>query len=130
MTKKEVKESLPILQAYIDGKTIQYYDYIDEEWKDIQGPSLSLSMHKYRIKPKIKYTPFANGKECLKEMKKHEPFGWIFDEDDEPCSIISARDGSVCTIGINSKITPYKYDFAFEYFKFLDGSTFGKTVEQ
>lgn len=130
MTKKEVKESLPILQAYIDGKTIQYYDYIDEEWKDIQGPSLSLSMHKYRIKPEIKYTPFANGKECLKEMKEHEPFGWIFDEMNNPCNILGVFSNGICLLGADCKNSGCEYDGAFEHFKFLDGSPFGKLVEK
>lgn len=32
----------------------------------------------YRIKPK--YRPFANAQECLEEIKKHVPFGWVKDK--------------------------------------------------
>ena len=31
----------------------------------------------YRIKPEVKFRPFANAKECWAEMQKHQPFGWI-----------------------------------------------------
>ena len=31
----------------------------------------------YRIKPE--YRPFANAEECIEEMKKHVPFGWVKD---------------------------------------------------
>lgn len=32
----------------------------------------------YRIKPE--YRPFANAEECIEEMKKHVPFGWVKDK--------------------------------------------------
>ena len=36
MTKEEVKTFLPIMQAYAEGKQIQY---LDDDWKDIDKPS-------------------------------------------------------------------------------------------
>ena len=32
MTRKEVKELLPIIKAFCDGKTIQHLDIIKDKW--------------------------------------------------------------------------------------------------
>ena len=78
MTREEAKEMLPIIQAYVEGKTVQYEFYTDI-WKDIKEPSFRSDV-KYRIKPEQKYRPFKTKEECWNEMLKHQPFGWVKDE--------------------------------------------------
>lgn len=77
MTKEEIKELLSILQAYADGKVLQYFSC--GEWIDVKDDEdLNFVNHpqKYRIKPTSTYRPFGNAEECWEEMKNHEPFGW------------------------------------------------------
>lgn len=50
MTKEQAKELLPIIQAWIDGKTIQYDEWNTNKWEDLIGePNFHLC--KWRIKP-------------------------------------------------------------------------------
>lgn len=50
MTKEEVKTFLPIMQAYAEGKQIQY---LNDDWKDIDKLTTDLYINPelYRIKP-------------------------------------------------------------------------------
>ena len=75
MTREEAKELLPILQAFTEGKTIEYREY-DGEWKEAHTPIWSSRLF-YRIKPESKYRPFKTQEECWEEMLKHQPFGWV-----------------------------------------------------
>ena len=75
MTIEEVKELLPIIQAYADGKTIQLFD--EGKWKDVYETDFYGHPDKYRIKPEPKYRPFKSQEDCWQEMLKHQPFGWL-----------------------------------------------------
>ena len=77
MNRQQAKELLPIIQAYAEGKIIQI-KAIDGIWYDDEDMvKFDSSPQNYRIKPELKYRPFANVEECWEEMKKHRPFGWI-----------------------------------------------------
>ena len=80
--KQEVQRLFPILEAIKEGKTIQFH--FPDGWRDIDGDdegfyldTLIGESDKYRIKPEPKYRSFKNAEECLDEMLKHQPFGWI-----------------------------------------------------
>ena len=72
MTREEAKEILPIIQAFAEGKTIEYREY-DGEWKVAHTPTWSSRLF-YRIKPELKYRPFKSMEECWNEMQNHQPF--------------------------------------------------------
>ena len=76
MTREEIKELLPIIQAFAEGKQIEVKR--KNEWFGI-GDDIyfSESPSDYRIKPEPKYRPFKNQEECWNEMLKHQPFGWL-----------------------------------------------------
>ena len=76
MTRKEAKELLPIIQAWAEGKNIQFLS--DGEWHDINQADFTCYPDKYRIKPE--YRPFKTQEECWNEMLKHQPFGWVKNE--------------------------------------------------
>ena len=121
MTREEAKELLPIIQAWAEGKSIQYQTY-SKSWSDItkdlypcNHPSL------YRIKPEPKYRPFKSYEECWHEMLKHQPFGWIKVNDIKRLRNINSIDN--CTIDINNSIL--HFDTAFNIYKFADGTPFG-----
>ena len=61
-TREETKKLLPIIQAFVEGKTIQYK--FSEGWRDLDGLTVLSDTSKYRIKPEPKYRPFKNQEEC------------------------------------------------------------------
>ena len=75
MTREEVKKMLPIMQAYAEGRTIQFLD--GGKWLDLCESDFYESPERYRIKPEPKYRPFKTNEECWNEMMKHQPFGWL-----------------------------------------------------
>ena len=77
MTREEVKELLPIMQAFAEGKSIQMRTK-NRPWFDILDDKLEISkIFEYRIKPEPKYRPFKTKEECWDEMHKHPDFGWV-----------------------------------------------------
>ena len=79
MTREEAKELLPIIQAFADGKKVEFFNDV-REWEDSEYLEFSRERKRYRIKPEPKYRPFKNQEECWNEMLKHQPFGWVKDE--------------------------------------------------
>ena len=79
MNRTEAKELLPIIQAFAEGKEIEFRSKgFDEEWKKVNEiPGLSYSSFDYRVKSEPKYRPFKDADECWQEMLKHQPFGWV-----------------------------------------------------
>ena len=79
MTREEIKELLPIMQAFAEGKPIQ--DKIEgvTGWVDTDEINLEYEGQKikHRIKPQPKYRPFKSQEECWNEMHKHPDFGWV-----------------------------------------------------
>lgn len=81
MNRKEAKKLLPVIQAFAEGKAIECRsDRTSDDWEDIINPNFSPYID-YRIKPEPKYRPFKNTEECWAEMQKHQPFGWVKNED-------------------------------------------------
>lgn len=77
MNRKETAERIEIMQAFVDGKQIEFKDSMGR-WCEAKNPLWNWdSERKYRIKSKPKYRPFANADECWQEMLKHQPFGWV-----------------------------------------------------
>ena len=83
MTKEETKKQIAkemdriaLMQAYVDGKQIQYFNRLEGKWEDTTDPRWSQGSS-YRIKPEPNYRPFRDSEECWQEMQKHQPFGWI-----------------------------------------------------
>ena len=77
MTREEIKELLPIMQAFAEGKSIQMRTK-NRPWFDVLDDKLEISkIFEYRIKPEPKYRPFKTKEECWDEMHKHPDFGWV-----------------------------------------------------
>ena len=127
MTREEAKEMLPIIQAWADGKTVDWYDE-DIGWR-ASGFTLDFDKNPkyFRIKsePESKYRPFKSQEECFDEMMKHQPFGWFRSTCNKNLSNIVAIDDNGMKITntlYKSKVT---YDSAFTCLKFVDGTPFG-----
>ena len=118
MTRDEAKAKLPIIQAFAEGKTIQFYN--GDEWADLDEATFSASPDKYRIKPEPKYRPFENQEECWQEMQKHQPFGWVKNKCGNIFNIIAIFKES---IKLNE--SSHHYSDLCKQFKFKDGTPFG-----
>ena len=118
MTREEAKRLLPIIQAWAEGKNIQFLS--DGEWQDINQTDFTCYPDKYRIKPEPKYRPFKTQEECWNEMLKHQPFGWVKSTlSDNFYTIESISDE------INYNRTFASFNEAFNWCKFADGTPFG-----
>lgn len=124
MTRKEAKKMLPIIQAYAEGKTVQYFSAGGRRWVDCNDPLFSKDV-KYRIKPEPKYRPFKTQEECWNEMLKHQPFGWLrIKGTDEYCDIAKIFDYSGET-KLKVAACIYTLPQLFDSFIFTDGTPFG-----
>lgn len=122
---------MPILQAIVDGKTIQHHT-INREWYDTNVASLDHLVTyyaDYRIKPEPKYRPFKDAEECWQEMQKHQPFGWIKCKegyfnivyvDDYYVGLADKDNSSILLASKNS----------YQDNTFADGTPFGVKVEE
>lgn len=144
MTREEAKELLPIVQAFAEGKTIQYrvspsfprlnnhdISYV-KEWFDIDedkcdGFSCDGTID-YRIKPEPKYRPFKTKEECWNEMLKHQPFGWITSKKTDNyvfIDYVGELNSCVCISFTAGESECYPAEMLFDKYKFVDGTPFG-----
>lgn len=135
MTREEAKKLLPIIQAFSEGRVIQYQT--NGKWRDYTSTELGFDLvpidKNYRIKPEQKYRPFANAEECWNEMLKHQPFGYVYFADDnlyhniimlapeQGCHEAYIRIGNSTVRGLEE---------CFRIFTFADGLPFGVKVEE
>ena len=128
MTREEAKELLPIIQAFAEGKTIQFKTK-DRPWFDLLDNNLEMrEVFKYRIKPEPKYRPFKTQEECWNEMLKHQPFGWLKSikkqEKVHIGRVFEVKDYVLITLSINEGLNNNSSYFFNEY-TFADGTPFG-----
>ena len=130
MNREKAKVLLPIIQAFSEGKTIQSRCFTEEMplWWDDEDPTFNVDDFDYRIKPEPKYRPFANAQECLEEMKKHQPFGWVKDKYSFcPIELICDSFSKECIKCYETWFTPERM---FKDSTFLDGTPFGVKIEE
>ena len=117
MDRKETAERIKIMQAFVDGKQIEFKDCMGR-WCEAKNPLWNWdSEGKYRIKPEPKYRPFKDAEECWQQMKKHEPFGWIRNKKTKEYELlqrVAPKNGVID-----------QYACAFKRWVFADGSAFG-----
>ena len=133
MTREEAKKLLPIIQAFSEGKTIQSKCITDEMplWLDDDNPTFEVDdFIFYRIKPEPKYRPFKNAEECWKEMKNHQPFGWLkpvneYTKKVKAINISSIGDDDEYPIQFTHDYGDYSFEYLYKEFTFMDGTPFG-----
>ena len=119
MTREEMKDLLPVMQAFADGKTIEYSSDGDL-WIETDTPDWC-SNRFYRIKKEPKYRPFKSQEECWDEMTRHQMFGWVKRIDTGAYAHISAVSQDFILFN-NEKF--YREDI-FDCYTFIDGAPFG-----
>ena len=125
MKREEVKEMLPVLQAFADGKTIESRCIKGDKslWYDDEDPSFDNDLE-YRLKTEPKYLPFANAEECFAEMQKHQPLGWVKDKKDGHYVLITGVDDDTCGMSLNGN-PAWSLSGIMDLFTFADGTPFG-----
>lgn len=121
MNREEVKNLLPVMQAFAEGKEIQS-KALTGNWVDVTNPDWDTARC-YRIKPEPTYRPFRNTEECWAEMQKHQPFGWLMHKEYRyQITSMTANFGVFCDNGgDNLTLTGYLHDG----WTFADGTPFG-----
>lgn len=117
MDRKETAERIEIMQAFVDGKQIEFKDSMGR-WCEAKNPLWNWdSKREYRIKREPKYRPFNDAEECWQEMKTHEPFGWLKDKKTKEYELlrrVAPKDGVID-----------QYTSVYERCVFADGTPFG-----
>ena len=128
MTRDQIKELLPVITAFAEGKTIEVKNR-KNEWNEMDDPHFDADPKVYRIKPEPKYRPFESAEEFLIVMKQHTPCGYV--------RLKNAKHGTfeyynvVSFTNRNIILQTYKglevtsYALAFETLVFSDGRPFG-----
>lgn len=122
MDREQTEQLLPVMQAYADGKTIQYRAIDGGYWYDVtENKDVEWERYEFRVKPGSKYRPFKDAEECWNEMLRHQPFGWM-----------RGAFGEYATIDFLDKFGTARHgkatwDFkkSFDEIKFADGTPFG-----
>ena len=142
MDRNQAKEFYPILQAFAEGKIIEtrrkptadnngvtkdgWFEFND--WTEMKELEYWINVE-YRIKPEPKYRPFANAEECWAEMQKHQPFGWV-KNNNLYRNILETSDGVILLPSFPGEMFVFSFDKAKEKFTFADGTPFGVKVEE
>lgn len=123
---------MPIIQAYAEGKTIQFLD--GGKWHDLYESDFYKSPERYRIKPESRYRPFKTQEECWNEMQKHQPVGWLKSKKNERFHCIGevlwSDEFKIVNIALStSESLSRSSDTVFDEYTFADGTPFGVIEE-
>ena len=137
MTREEAEVLLPIIQAYAEGKVIECRtkpSVLSKSWQDMNEWTEMKEIEfwkniEYRIKPESKYRPFKDAEECLQEIQKHQPFGWI-KNGGYWYNIISMGVGSVKIINTKGAIVTLLFSTLLSQYKFVDGALLGIKIKE
>lgn len=137
MDRNQAKEFYPILQAFAEGKVIETRTDPNVVGKGLEDLNDWTEMKEieywnnieYRIKPEVKFRPFANAEECWEEMMKHQPFGWIKCKEgyfnivyvDDYYVGLADKNGSAILLGSKN---------SYQDNTFADGTPFGVKIEE
>lgn len=117
---EQAKKLLPIITAFVNGKTIQ--GKIGKEWIDSLGDPNFNSNIEWRIKPKPKTVPLT-----IEDLYEHFKKGTIFKNQYSSLKIriVALGDTSVYVGGTSMTFSNFAAQYTFE-----DGSSLTKIVEE
>lgn len=133
MNREQVKELLPIIQAYAEGKQIEIKTKEGKSWSTLEEDDIQYLDFKkcdFRIKPEPKYRPFKDAEECWTEMLKHQPFGWIkpineYVDKYKAINIARIETDNEYPIKFINDYDSYSFKYLCEEYTFIDGTPFG-----
>lgn len=134
MTREQVKELLPIMQAFAEGKEVEIKTKEGSKWCTLEEDDMEyIDFKKCDLRIKPKYRPFANKKECWSEMLKHQPFGWVKDKNVE--NNYNIIDGVYYSENSEASVASmsgeaFSYKELVDNYLFADGTPFGIKEEE
>ncbi len=138
MDRNQAKEFYPILQAFAEGRVIECRTKpsamkgtdVPNEWTEMKEIEYWNNIE-YRIKQQreAKFRPFVNTEECWQEMLKHQPFGWV-KNNNLYRNILETSDGAILLPSFPGEMFVFSFNKAKEKFTFADGTPFGVKVEE
>ena len=134
MTREQVMQVLPLIQAFAEGKTIQTKN--GSKWIDIDSDKNQLILDSvvtyqdcFRVKPKDTYRPFREAEDCWQEMLKHQPFGWV-----KFCgtysAVVAVSNVDVSVVTVHGDVVVYPFVEVKKDHTFADGIPFGIKEER
>ena len=111
------KEIIKVLQAFDEGKEIEWKFRREKFWKEATNPCWNFNSYDYRIKPQPKFVPFDEKDDLIGKIVRNE-------ETNSSYLIIGQTNGGLLIGNGNCS-----YGFLFQRYTFLDGSICGKSVE-
>lgn len=126
---KNTKLLIEIMQAYVDGKQIQYRGPWSLPWKDVTEPIIwNFANFEYRVKPENMLRPYANAKEFLDAYKAHDSLLKRKVDENYYTVLVIKEHGIVFNNG--KKEDFLYYDELIKVFTFSDDSPCGITMEE
>ena len=128
MTKEQIKNALPLIQAFAEGRTIQtkngerWIDIDDKDDLNIESIAVYPDCFRIKIEEKTVYRPFRNAEECWQEMLKHQPFGVALHKRDRAYIAFECLDNGICNFNGYREVS---FKSAFDDIQFADGTPFG-----
>lgn len=118
MERAETEEAIAIMQAWVDGKTIQYRPRIEgSKWIDVvHNLSWCWGQYHYRIKPTVIYRPYSSEVECMHDILTNHPNSWM------------KAKGKNTYFLLNEIGSETNFDLMFKSWEYIDGSPFGMKI--
>lgn len=115
---KTIEERIAVMQAFVDGRQIEYYHTTKKSWIETSDPSWNWSLTDYRVKEESKqpkYVPFTfeDAEHLIGKPVKHKKDSWV-----EIITYCNKNETSSCM-----------YEDLLRDYTFLDGSPCGKLKE-
>ena len=120
MTRGQADQVLPIITAFINGKTVQKSIVSRNEWIDDNSPTFSIEFD-WRIKPQPRIVPFDFNDFPIFINKV------VKIKNDPTIYAVVAANQSFIWIGVIPQ--GYSYTEFFNNFTFVDGSPCGKKID-
>lgn len=121
MTREETKRAVEVMNAYINGKEIEYKNAICD-WESTNSPCWNWDSLDYRVKPQSQYVPYDDVSEVQRDK-------WVRHKDSTILQPIIAIDREK-EYHIRIGITWYTLKQFLGQFVYEDGTPCGKLVSE
>lgn len=132
------QEKIEVMQAYVDGKQIEFTEAGEVNWRGYPQnsivPSWNWMKFNYRIKPEKKYRPYKNANEMIADWKKRFSLGdwpsismpliWVRFKDANAPYLVCGYLSSSVAIGVARP----SFSELLDDYTYLDGSPCGKEI--
>ena len=115
MNRQKSHEAIAVMQAFIDGKPIEWKNRNESSWQDLTGnPIWDWYKLEYRVKPQDIYRVYKSPEECFNDLRCD---GWI-----------KRKEGTTYYTRISRLDEYVDYQKLFKEYTYADGTPFGIKV--